>query len=377
MLEKEALATTGTTAPVLIPGGNPQPVHAGKDYFFLQIVAAQAVFSGSIWSDTSRLLITSQVNLNHPALGNQEVMAIQRSREVHRDRVEKLGLSPNLVSLVPATMTHVTVSIDFILDKKSRLVALAGLINEDSFLSALSLAPGAAVAAKTIGGLAQKVITTFMPADERQPILQFRGDFNIGESNFREGHYAILGSRDSSRPLPNPMPALSLVNEELLGDSQPLNLSYVVLKVGRTEARGRERNDNALWGEKLKLAEDLAEHVARDRSLSKEQKAAEWNNCKKAFIEARALLLADSNYTGDEADSIYWSSWDKCENALLGNDAATRSGADEAVPGWTPDLANDRSWLEIPPPKELQTRLGAYARQLYAARKSLKSANLD
>jgi hypothetical protein len=378
MFEQEALATTGTTAPILIPEERCQPVQPGRDYFFIQIVAAQAVFGGNFWAETNRLVITSQVNLNHPALGNQDVLAIQRSREVRRDRLEKLGLSPNLVSLVPATMTHVSISIDFILDKKSRLVALAGLINEDSFLSAISLAPGAAVVAKTIGGLAQKVITTFMPAEERQPILQFKGDFNIGESGMREGYYAILGTRDASRPLPNPLPGLSFQNGELLGDGEPLNFSHVVLKVGRTEARGRERSDNSLWDAKLRQAEDLAAHVARDRSLTTDQKVREWDNCKKALIEARALLLADSNYTSDEADNIYWSTWDKCENALLGKaQDGTRAGLQAAQLDWIPDLEGDRSFLAIPPSDHLQARLTAYASQLFAARRSLKQANPD
>lgn len=375
MFDQDTLATTGTTAPILIPGEGCQPVHAGRDYFFIQIVAAQAVFGGNVFTESNRLVITSQVNLNHPALGMQDVLAIQRSREVRRDRVEKLGLSPNLVSLVPATMTHVSISIDFILDKKSRLIALAGLINEDSFLSSISLAPGAAVVAKTIGGLAQKMITTFMPAEERQPILQFKGDFNIGESGMREGYYAILGTREASHPLPNPLPSLSFQNGELLGDGEPLNFSHVVLKVGRTEARGRERNDNALWSTKLRQAEDLAAHVAHDRSLTREQKAREWDNCKKALIEARALLLADSNYTSDEADDIYWSAWDRCESTLLGKlRDDTRAVIKTAQPDWIADLEHDRSFLAVPPSDHLQARLSAYAGRLVAARRALKQA---
>ena len=101
MFDNNASSTIGSTAPILIASEAVQSVRPGRDYFFIQIIAAQAFFHGNFWSQTNRLVITSQVNLNHPAFGNQEVLAIQRSREVQHDVVVKLGLSPNLIALVP------------------------------------------------------------------------------------------------------------------------------------------------------------------------------------------------------------------------------------------------------------------------------------
>jgi hypothetical protein len=201
----------GTTSPQFIPrddGG--KPIRPGEDYLLVQVHSAQAAFRGSIWERVRRLIVTSQVGLNHPILGTESLKAIQRSREVSRNHAEQLGLSPNLIKLIPAATTHVSVSIEFILDKENRLQALAGLINDDSFVAAVSLAPGGAMVAKTVGGLAQKVITSFMPAEERQPILQFSGDFNLATSELRDGYYAILGTRDAENPLSTPLPTLKI-----------------------------------------------------------------------------------------------------------------------------------------------------------------------
>src|SRR6266700_5167388 len=69
-----------------------------------------------------------------PTLGQESLRAIQRSREVQRGRAEQLGLTSNLIGLVPAVMSRISISIEFILDKENRLAVLGGLINDDSFL---------------------------------------------------------------------------------------------------------------------------------------------------------------------------------------------------------------------------------------------------
>ena len=199
---------TGTTSPIYIPRtAGPVQVNPG-DYFWIKVHSAQAAFRGSFFEQIKQLVVTSKVNLNHPLLGNEDFHAIQRSREVKKNRAEQLGLSSNLVSLVPATMSHVSISIEFIIDKENSLAKMGNLVNDDSFLAAVSLAPGAVAVAKTVGGLAQKIIQTFIPAEQRQPILQFAGDFDVGgtagASSLQDGYYAILGSRDEENPLPEP-----------------------------------------------------------------------------------------------------------------------------------------------------------------------------
>ena len=212
--QEKSYSKTGTTAPIYIARDSDSQAIRPGEYFWIKIAHAQAAFYGSIFEQTRQLLVTSKVNLNHPILGDEEIFALQRSRAVRRQRAEQLGLSPNLVSLVPATMDHISVTIDYVLDVKNHLATIGGLINDDSFLAVLSLAPGAVAVAKTVSGLAQKLIQTFVPAEERRPILQFAGDFNISPDadDLRDGYYIILGSRDKAFPLPVDPPKLEIVD---------------------------------------------------------------------------------------------------------------------------------------------------------------------
>ena len=68
-------------------------------------------------------------------------------------------------------MTNVSIAIEFILDIQNNLAKLGGLINNDAFLAAISLAPGEAAIAKPAGSLAQSIIQTFIPAQTQQPTL--------------------------------------------------------------------------------------------------------------------------------------------------------------------------------------------------------------
>ena len=129
---------TGTTSPIFVPSApEAKPVRPGKDYFLVQFHSGQAAFCGPFWQKAKQLVISSQVNLNHPSLGSEGLRAIQRARSVSKDRAEQLGLSPNLIKLVPATMTQLSISVDFLLDTENRIGQLAGLINSDSFVAAI------------------------------------------------------------------------------------------------------------------------------------------------------------------------------------------------------------------------------------------------
>ncbi|MDM8517159.1 hypothetical protein QUF76_13240 [Desulfobacterales bacterium HSG16] len=258
--------TTGTTTPLFIPKEtDPQVIQADESYFLVKIIDAQAAFSGRLWEKIKRLVITSQVSLNHPQLGTEPLRAIQRSREVQKNRAEKLGLSSNLISLVPATMDHISISIEFVLDKENRLGKLGGLINDDAFISAISLAPGASTAARTIGNISQKIIQTFLAPDERQPILQFNCDFNIATGELKEGYYVILGTRDEQSPLPRPVPDLKIKDGELFANETPVTQwSYIVLSVRHLEARTRALNDGASWESKFREAESIALQISED-----------------------------------------------------------------------------------------------------------------
>jgi len=362
---------TGTTSPIPIPRGGGAEVVKPGEYFVIKVYSAQAAFRGSIFDRVQQLVVTSRVNLHHPALGNEEVFAIQRSREVRRDQAVQLGLSQNLVSLVPATMTHVTVSIDFILDTESRLAVLGTLINNDAFLAAVSLAPGAAAVAKTIGGLAQQVIQTFIPAQRRQPILQFAGDFNLGTgaNDLTDGYYAILGSQSQNDPIPNPMPALEVRDGALLAGGQGITqLSYVVLSVVRVPVRTRELSSGAVWDTKLREAEVLSQEVTDDPFADDARQRENWNKCVALLQEARALLLADPNYAEAEAGSIYKTSYKQCADLIRG----TTEGAGAKRGGFTADTKTYRELLGIATDDNLESVVADYANKESASRQLLR-----
>lgn len=377
MFRKPAVyAPTGTTTPIYLPRDpTATPVKPGESYFFIKIHSAQAAFHGAIWEQVSQLLVTSQVSLNHKLLGPEPLKGIQRSRAVKRWQAEQLGLSPNLVNLVPATMTHVSVSLEFLLDKKNRLVDLAGLINSDAFLATVSLAPGAALVAKTIGGLSQSIIQTFLAPTEQQPILQFNGDFNIPANDLQDGYYAILGTRDPQNPLPSPMPALSVVNSDLLAaGNRVTQLSYVILDVRVLPVRSRALNDGAAWAEKLGQAEGVAQRLAADPFASPGEREQGWAECKVLIKEGQLLLAADPNYLTLEAGNIVRDAFERCRKQIFETD--TRRGDPFERMGAEPDLAADRRYLGIDPGEDLVATLGQYAGEVAAARKVLKEAGM-
>jgi hypothetical protein len=235
----------------------------------------------------------------------------------------------------------------------------------------VSLAPGAAAVAKTIGGLAQQVIQTFIPAQEQKPILQFAGDFNlgIGANDLVDGYYAILGTQSERDPIPDPLPALAVRDGALLaGGAAITQLSYVVLDVTRVPARTRELHGGAPWDPKLREAESLAHETADDPFADDSQQRDIWKKCSALLLEARALLLADPNYAEGEASSIYKTAYKKCADLITG-----KGDSGQAKPrGFTADTAADRDRLGITTDEDLDRTVAAYQAQAADAERILR-----
>jgi hypothetical protein len=380
MSEDRTYITTGTTDPVYISSTASTMIVPGQTYFIVKIKSAQAAFHGPIWQRAQQLVVTSQVDLNlktHPTL-SEPVQAIQHSRKIDRNRAEKLGISPNLINLVPATMSHITISIDYILDVKNSLATLGALINDEAFLSVISLAPGAAVAARTISGLSQKIIQSFMEPEERKPILQFRGDFNIASQEVREGYYVILGTRDKRCPIPRPLPTLEVQEGDLLADGSPVTQwSYVVLEVRTLPARTRHLNDGAEWEQRLREAEDEALAISHDPLADDEQRRLAWNRCLELLQEAQVLLRADSNYLTEEASKIVIAAYNKCHRQILGTEPV--STTHETVPvrgkGMLPIQTSDargRRRLGFPEDANLSAIASQYESEVEVAQKVIE-----
>jgi hypothetical protein len=371
---------TGTTSPILVnrdPQSAPQAVQPSQDYFLVKIHAAQAAFRGSIWDRVKGLVITSQVNLNHRNLGSQGLRAIQRTREVRKNEAQPLGLSPNLIHLVPAVMPSVSIGIAFVLDKENQLVKLSGLINSDSFFSTLSLAAGPAAVAKTVAGLADKMIQTFIPPNDQKPILEFNGDFNLATQDLKDGYYVIVGSNDDANPLPDPSIRLTVKDGNLfVGGTPATQWSYVIFDVQRTPTRPREMSDGAPWASKLREAEDEAKLVMQNPLATDDERKQTWNKCLRLIQEAQTLLRADDNFLMKDADNIVTAALNQCRQLVDPTRAAITRGDAKAARAWMPELHNDLTALGLPPDMDVNKTLDAYAAQVLQARRTLKAAGL-
>lgn len=370
---------TGTTSPIYIARNNsPKMILPGEGYFFVQIKGAQAAFTGSIWEKIKRLIVTSHVSLNHAALGPEAVHAIQRSIVVQKNQAEQLGMSPNIIKLVPATMPHVSISIEFILDKENNLAALGGLINDDAFLTAVSLAPGAAIVARTIGSLSQKLLQTFMKPEERSPILQFSGDFNLA-NGLPEGYYIILGTRDNNNPLPNPIPKLEIVNASLLTNGQQVTQwSYIILDIQYVAARTRALNDGSMWEVKLHRAEDISTAIANNPLSTDDERTQAWQSSLGVLRDAQSLLSADPNYLSREAQSIIKAAFATCYSQIFDRESSRSAlAAPTKSIGAPTDVLADRRFLSIPPDENLDETLDQYAEQVSESRSILREARIQ
>lgn len=367
-------ALTGTTAPIFVPRTpNPQSILQGRNYFFIQIHNAQAAYYGPIWQQTQGLAVTTQVNLSHEALGGA-VKALHRTRRVERNRAEQLGLSPNLVDVVPATMSRVSISVDFILDRKNQLVTLSKIINNDGLFATISFAPGAAIAAKTLSKLAQQLIENFIPAEDSVPLLQFSGDFNLAGDGLKEGYYVILGSRDDANPLPSPYLPLAVRDRMLLVDDRPATqLSYLILNIQCVPARTRDGNESAAWNQKLREAEDKAQSVLDNPLATNDERDRGWNDCVKLLTEGQTLLRSDPTYLREEAAKIVKSVYDRCRR-LVTEEGAKRGANFKG--DWTPDEGAARHRLEISPSEDFESTLDDYAEEVLVTRRALKTAGI-
>ncbi len=361
---------TGTTAPIYVPASDsPKAVEIGQNYFWLQVKAAQAFFAddsffrqylGFSLDKIKSIVVTSRIKVDAPAL-NETAYGIKHARDLKRGTPELLGLSPNLINLTPATLTQASVSLEMLVDTENQLARLAGMINSDSLFTPLSLAPGALAVAKAISALAQKTIQAFIPPNEQKPILQFDGDFNFAAGAALEGYYVILGTRDASAPLPPPSAKLEVQGNALLIDGQPASrLSYVILELRTAEARTRAAGSGSPWDTKMREAEREAQLVGRDPLATDDRRKAAWERVITLLREANVLLGADPNYLPDEAERIYWASYDKCKQILFDGQRAIEKSW---VAPWAPDEAQSRAALGIPASLDLDAALSIYREQ--------------
>jgi hypothetical protein len=349
--------TIGYASPKFVPRDSnpPKIVSPGKSYFIVKIHSAQIDFSAPIWQQAQRLVVTSSVSLNHPVLGTEPIRALQFSREVQKKIPQKLGTSKNIIDFVPAIMNHVSISIDFIMDVQNQLANLSGMINAGAFVASISLGPGAAVAAKTVSEISNKLVSTFIPnPNQQKPMLQFTGDFNIPAENFRDGYYVILGTNNPQNPLPAEGATLEVTDDGLLINGKPACLSYIILDVFSTGARTRDLNEGAVWDKKLKEAEGIADNIQCDPTATIDEKNEAWAKCKSILKDAQVILNNDDNYLRDEANNIYRETMMSCYKKIFGENSTLTKAARGSE-------SKEYEALEISKEEDLDSSLNKYA----------------
>jgi hypothetical protein len=351
-------------------------VQTNSGYFYIQVYGAQAAFTGQWWTGAQNLAITSQVNLNlgdEHDLGNQDLRSILQYREIDRNNAVQLGFSPMLVDFVPAKMKKVAISIEYLVNTKNYLKDVVGLITDKDLLSTISLAPGAAMVAKTLSGLAEKIVTSFIPAEERKPILQFSGEFDLAIEGLKEGYYVILGSHTSKNPLPIGDLNLEIADGGRLKSNGKFitQLSYVILKVGCIKAIRDRFTGKSPWADKLRevkrLAQDYADDPFAEPDANKKKEFWE-KQCLILLREAQALIKADPNFLDDEVEMIYRAAYRDCLDLIAAKSVTRAAATSESFPIWQPNLQADRQFLGIPENENIEARLSEYAEKLFEAR---------
>lgn len=299
----------GTTVPIWVPNPDQaERVVPGENYFQIGIRQASAAFFGPFWKKATQLVVTSEVELNHPPFADGRLTSLNRIREIKRNASTYLGLSKNLLDLTPAVMDRATVAVSFLLDTKNGLRTFAQLANDDDLLSVVSLAPGAAAVAKTVSSLATKVIDRFMAPGDKVPVLQFVGDFSIVGGRVNEGYYVILGSGQGGKSLPSPLPQqadLSFEGAELLWHDNPVtDWSYLVLEVDVVPTRGRALAGGEAWAKKLDEADALSRKIENDPFASTDRRRDVSTRCRELVFNADTLFGASPLFLPSERTAI-------------------------------------------------------------------------
>jgi len=302
------------------------------------------------------------------------VQSLQRIKPLKQGAAEQLGLSPSLVDLTPAALDKVGITVEFLLDRQNRLASLAQVVNDDAFLSVVSLAPGAAAAAKAVGALSKKLLESTLEPTDQVPVLRFAGDFSLPAGDLADAYYVILGTRFEQHPLPRPLPGpprLQVSGRDLLLDNQPVvHWSYVILDVDTVPARTRDLGRGEPWYEKLSLVEAQVAQVGNNPWASEDERRQTWTSCLALIKEADLLLRQSPLYLPSEAQAIIQQAYVNAQQQVF---AQRREALAFAIPESKPE-APAFPWAADA--EALTRQVSAYEDQAAPARGKLRSMGM-
>jgi hypothetical protein len=369
---ESSTSTLGTTPCIKIPKEGNGKLDKADLYFQVKIHSAQAVYFPGFWESAKQLVVTSEVKMNCPPFGDDALKSIHQIQPLKRESAQQLGLATTLIALTPATMDRVSIAIEYLLDQRNRLETMADLVNDDAFLSVISLAPGAAAVAKSIAVLSKKIINSFMDDADRRPILKFVGDLELRSGELSDAYYVILGSAYSDHPLPRPLPGpsqLSIDGHELLYNNQAVvDWSYVILDIDTVEYRTKSLGRGDAWHKKLDEAEMHATYIQNDPFAKDADRRQTWSKCQTLLKEADALLRIDPLYLPSEAESIIQEGYQKIRSKIF-----TKTAGLGAPPGLNPE---DRSFLKVASDRDLVAKVAEYSSAQAESEKKLRALGI-
>lgn len=306
----------GTTRLFYIESNNQRQTSAiikDQCYLLFRLHDVYVSTDNSFFKHIDTILLRSKLDIKSPERINYEFTGLQTIRE--KQSGGNLGLSKNLSQLLPAVMDVVTISVDLITNKKNYLAMLNNLVNDQALLSTIaSFMPGAGIVAQAIGEISEKLINAFVPAEEREPVLQFNGDFNIATNDLKSGFYAVLsGARGTQLPLA----ASELTYKDgclLFQDKLITDLSYIIFEIVAVTRRGSKPSTD--WYKNLVDAE----RIAKDLSLSikdPKRRLSQWSRRALPLLqEARMLIMRDPEYITSDANAIIDASLKTCMDSV-------------------------------------------------------------
>jgi hypothetical protein len=361
----------GTDSITVPKAGVTKPILVNEGYFAIRVAKAQVAFRGNLWDRVDQLVVLSKVTIDHPAFGSEPITTIQATRKVEPNQAFRLGLATDLIALMPASFNKVRVQIDFVLDKKNRLAALANLIDDKTLITALSLAPGVGDIARRVSTVSKSLINTFLPLQEQEAILKFEADLDISAGGLSNSYYVIVGTKDEKNPLPSNMSELTVKEDTLYLKDEPVkNLSYIILNVTTAEERKWETGHGP-WRAQLDQVSALIEAIAgRQNSTDAElDKAA--SECERMIYTAYRMLQADPLYLPKEALSIVRTFYANLQSTISSKRPVRRGGGSDV-----PLKKDIRELLEVKDSKELAQKVSDYKQGVNRSEDALKELDL-
>ncbi len=313
----------GVTPPILLQPGEPV-IQLGQHYCQWFLNRVQIAYHGVVWQQTPQVTVNSRVALHCPPLPDPAARA-EAERPVQPGQTEQIGVNARLTDLTPAMMTNMSLAVDLV---------------------------GAAA---------------------RQTILSLVGNFQL-LAGLRPGTYAILGTVDAARPLPDAeaLKRLELRQGSLWLDDKPVtDYSYVLLQATAYGARTRVLARGAGWDEKLREAMALADD-AGSGMLPETEKEEAWLRWRELLREARRLLAADPYYLPREADDIYKQAVASGRDQFRGQSAQRGLRGHQGDAGVPPDVLTDLTELGLDAEEDMAATLTRYAQQVAQTRRALR-----